>query len=1096
MRHNNNIPLRAVAVAFGLIISLGLAVAANETFTISKATLLDKIKGGWAGQTIGCSLGGPTEFCYRGVMIPDSRELEYPDGMLKNFFEHNGGLYDDIYMDLTFVEVFNKEGLDAPLESFANAFSTAKYPLWHANQLARYNLLRGISPTQSGYWKNNPHADCIDFQIEADFSGLMSPGMPNTASAICDKIGHMLNWGDGWYGGVYVGAMYTQAFICNDIKTVVTNALKVIPEGSKYYRCMSDVIKWHEQYPDDWKKCWQLYNDKYSKDVGCPELILAAGNIDATMNSAYVLMGLLYGNGDFGKTMEIATRCGQDSDCNPSTAAGILATLIGYSNIPEKWMPNLREVENMDFAYTDMSLNTTYSVVYNLAVKNILKQGGQETDSTLVIQTQTPQAVRLEQSFPDMTPKLLASGIEHLGEKNATQNSFTFEGKGFVMHGSVDCTNTLYENKLEVTVDGKVDTIIPLWSDYRHRTDAIYWNYDLAPGRHTISFRVLNPGAGLNIKCDRVFYYISPEDDKPISAIQPTIINNYGDARGVGVAFDFNNDGIQDLFLTGRTIKGNILQGTGDPDPAKAYQKISNIGDIAKINNFASVTPCDINRDGYIDLIAFDSDPTSFGGDDKGQEGIFLGDGTGRFTKADVVIYNQDGDNVITSYDWKLIKAADVADFNNDGLQDIVTTSDRIGYSNVLINAGVDADGKLIFKRNNYSSTINSRSRSKTRDNCAGYVKAYDLNSDGYTDILLFGATNSGKAYYFINNPKRPGHFSTCEFPVYRDLPAFDIADINADGLPEIYYAGEYSSSEGWKNRIYAPVIIGDSVSYRLFCTLPWQNNDINMGWRASAFVDWDGDGTIDLLETGRCDTDINDTLSIDSRATNIRLNMGDGQSWADPILTIGSNANATILVDANNDGVVDYMRNGTNDLAVDIDGLKYSTGTQLSVTLNPNTPAYSPVAPVFNTPVVEDSVVTLSWTMPEGSIGNETFEYAVFNSANTLVAGTNLVDYSTGLRKVVAAGNACGARQVRLSLPNGTYRAVVQSVSGGYKGSSFATTTFEINMPTAVSSATVGAGSLSSDKNNTVFYSIDGKKATNDSHGILISSDGKKILR
>lgn len=268
------------------------------------------------------------------------------------------------------------------------------------------------------------------------------------------------------------------------------------------------------------------------------------------------------------------------------------------------------------------------------------------------------------------------------------------------------------------------------------------------------------------------------------------------------------------------------------------------------------------------------------------------------------------------------------------------------------------------------------------------------------------------------------------------------------------------------------------------------------MGWRASAFVDWDGDGTIDLLETGRCDTDINDTLSIDSRATNIRLNMGDGQSWADPILTIGSNANATILVDANNDGVVDYMRNGTNDLAVDIDGLKYSTGTQLSVTLNPNTPAYSPVAPVFNTPVVKDSVVTLSWTMPEGSIGNETFEYAVFNSANTLVAGTNLVDYSTGLRKVVAAGNACGARQVRLSLPNGTYRAVVQSVSGGYKGSSFATTTFEINMPTAVSSATVGAGSLSSDKNNTVFYSIDGKKATNDSHGILISSDGKKILR
>ena len=63
-----------------------------------------------------------------------------------------------------------------------------------------------------GSWKNNPHADCIDYQIESDFAGLMSPGMPNTASEISDKIGHIMNYGDGWYGGVYVGAMYSLAF--------------------------------------------------------------------------------------------------------------------------------------------------------------------------------------------------------------------------------------------------------------------------------------------------------------------------------------------------------------------------------------------------------------------------------------------------------------------------------------------------------------------------------------------------------------------------------------------------------------------------------------------------------------------------------------------------------------------------------------------------------------------------------------------------------------------------------------------------------------------------------------------------------------------
>ena len=72
-------------------------------------------------------------------------------------------------------------------------------------------------------------------------------------------------------------------------------------------------------------------------------------NIDAVTNSAYILIGLLYGEGDFSKTLDIATRCGQDSDCNPASAGGILGAMLGYDNIPEKWMRNLREVEDMDF---------------------------------------------------------------------------------------------------------------------------------------------------------------------------------------------------------------------------------------------------------------------------------------------------------------------------------------------------------------------------------------------------------------------------------------------------------------------------------------------------------------------------------------------------------------------------------------------------------------------------------------------------------------------------------------------------------------------------------------------------------------------------
>lgn len=74
----------------------------------------------------------------------------------------------------------------------------------------------------------------------------MNPGMPNSASQISDKVGHLMCYGDGWYGGVYVGAMYSLAFVSDDIQFIVTEALKTIPEESGFYKCIADVIEWYK----------------------------------------------------------------------------------------------------------------------------------------------------------------------------------------------------------------------------------------------------------------------------------------------------------------------------------------------------------------------------------------------------------------------------------------------------------------------------------------------------------------------------------------------------------------------------------------------------------------------------------------------------------------------------------------------------------------------------------------------------------------------------------------------------------------------------------------------------------------------------------
>jgi len=480
----------------------------DKSITMSKAKLQDKIMGGWAGQTIGVTYGGPVEFRFKGTMMQDYQPIPWYDGYVKWWYQNAPGLYDDIYMDLTFVEVFERCGLDAPVDSFASAFANASYDLWHANQAGRYNYLNGIKPPFSGHWLNNPHADCIDYQIEADYSGLMSPAMPNTASQISDKIGHIMNFGDGWYGGVYVGAMYSLAFASDDINYIVNEALKTIPAESDFYKCISDVIAWQKKYPNDWKQTWFEVQKKWSDDKGCPEGVFDAFDIDATVNSAYVVIGLLYGNKDIQKTLDIATRCGQDADCNPSTAGGILGTMLGYSKIPDYWLKNIKEVEDMNFKYTTISLNKVYALSEKHAIENIKRNGGEVSDTSVTILFQEPKAVKFEKSFDGIMP-VKRIDIEKNMEKSI---AFDFEGTGFVIRGEVTKIEKDAKDKdvmVELWIDGKKTETAKLPTAFKTRRYELFWNYQLPMQKHAVEIKWADPkdAADANINVSNVIVY-------------------------------------------------------------------------------------------------------------------------------------------------------------------------------------------------------------------------------------------------------------------------------------------------------------------------------------------------------------------------------------------------------------------------------------------------------------------------------------------------------------------------------------------------------------------------------------------------------------
>jgi hypothetical protein len=304
---------------------------------------------------------------------------------------------------MSFMETMDKYGMDAPVEKFAEAFANAGYMLFHANRKARVNIWNGIQPPLSGNPKYSIHADDIDFQIEADYIGLMCPGMPKSSNEICDKIGHIMNYGDGVYGGMFVSALYAASYFETDVQVILEKAMASLPLESDYHKILDDVRTGYAKYPDDWKATWHEIYEKWGElDMCCA---LSDFNIDAKINGAFIAMGLLYGEGDFEKSMEISTRCGADSDCNPSNCAGVMGIILGYDNIPAEWTQYIDVIADSTIIFTDYTFNKAVDRSLHYAKELIVRNGGKVEDGICYIREQKPVRARYEKSFPDMKPK-------------------------------------------------------------------------------------------------------------------------------------------------------------------------------------------------------------------------------------------------------------------------------------------------------------------------------------------------------------------------------------------------------------------------------------------------------------------------------------------------------------------------------------------------------------------------------------------------------------------------------------------------------------------------------------------------------------------
>jgi hypothetical protein len=488
---------------YGFLIGVFLVwpVGAQSPVKVPVSELRDRIMGGWAGQMIGVSYGAPTEFRYRERIIPREELPKWSPDKIKNALNQ-----DDLYVDMTFAKVLDEKGLDASTKDFGVMFQRARYALWHANLSARRALRRGIEAGRTGSPEHNAHAEDIDFQIESDFVGLMAPGLPQSSVRIAERAGRLMNSGEGLYGGFFISCMYSAAFLERGTAAVVEQGLACLPPQSRYAKVITDVLAWAKEEPANWEAVWKRIEEKWNRNEACPEGALQPFNIDAALNGAYVALGLLYGKGDFDKTIEISTRAGQDSDCNPSSAAGILGVMLGWKGIPDTWKRGIAAISNEKFRYTDYTFNTIVDSTLRRALALIRKTGGRYEPETAYIRREPAKAARFEafnhgepkERIAVSDPRWQFKGEWRIEEQNVRQSvrrtrisaeagseaTVAFEGNGVILSGpflpACGTADIYLDGKLRRTVDCYPD------EEARKNGEALWHDFDLPSGKHEL----------------------------------------------------------------------------------------------------------------------------------------------------------------------------------------------------------------------------------------------------------------------------------------------------------------------------------------------------------------------------------------------------------------------------------------------------------------------------------------------------------------------------------------------------------------------------------------------------------------------------------
>ncbi|MCI1779435.1 MAG: ADP-ribosylglycohydrolase family protein [Bacteroidales bacterium] len=360
-----------------------LCVSSLSAQRISRRVLKDKIAGAWIGQLIGNIYGLPFENKFVDNVPSESR---FPFGYTKNINKlkkYDGAFSDDdTDIEYIYLMLMEKYGIEPTYAQMREGWMYhIRDRVWLANRAALGLMHFGYTPPFTGDKKYNPHWFQIDPQLINEIWAYTAPGMVDYAAAKSDWAARITSDSWGVSPTVLYGAMYAEAFFCSDIRKLIEDGLKKLPSDDRYAVGVREMIGLYEKYPDDWQKARAIMAKKYYKEE--PSLTKTIWN--ANLNGYCGILAMLYGHGDFQRTLDLCCAMGFDCDNQAATVAGLMGIIHGAKSLPYElthpvkgWEKpfNDRYINITRYDMPDAPIEDLINRIYDMALKVICQRGG------------------------------------------------------------------------------------------------------------------------------------------------------------------------------------------------------------------------------------------------------------------------------------------------------------------------------------------------------------------------------------------------------------------------------------------------------------------------------------------------------------------------------------------------------------------------------------------------------------------------------------------------------------------------------------------------------------------------------------------------